>query len=102
MLFRNKIFFILSIIFVISSCGSKSSLSSNEADQSINITISGAVSPSDSYYKQEIEVSSDNKGCTYNISNLSDSSANILHLNSVDNKVFTFRNPINLFRPIRY
>ena len=94
MLFQNKIFFILSIIFVISSCGSKSSLSSNEADQSINITISGAVSPSDSYYKQEIEVSSNNKGCKYKISNLTDSNADILHLNSVDNKVFTFRNPI--------
>ena len=94
MLFRNKIFFIFSIIFIISSCGSKSSLSSNGADQSINIIISGAVSPSDSYYKQEIKVSSDYEGCTYNFTSLTDSNAEILHLNSVDNKVFTFRNPI--------
>ena len=94
MLLRNKIFFILSIIFIISSCGSKSSLSSNEAHQSINIIISGAVSPSDSYYKQQIKVSSDNEDCTYNITSLTDNNADILHLNSVDKKVFTFRNPI--------
>ena len=94
MLLRNKVFFIFLIIFIISSCGSKSSLSSNEADQSINIIISGAVSPSVSYYKQQIKVSSDNEDCTYNITSLTDNNADILHLNSVDKKVFTFRNPI--------
>ena len=90
---KNKdIFF---IIFILSSCGSGSSSSSLEpTNQPISINMTGLISPSNSYESQVIEINSNVAECTFLISVGDVNSNNIHHINSLDNKKFTFRNPI--------
>ena len=63
-------------------------------DISISINISGLLSPSNSYQKQEIEINSDNLECTFTISLNNNELNDINHVSTLDNKKFSFRNPI--------
>ena len=60
-------------------------------DISISINISGLLSPSNSYQKQEIEINSDNLECTFTISLNNNELNDINHVSTLDNKKFSFR-----------
>ena len=79
---------------LISSCGSGGTSQISNELSIIDIIVNGLVSPSISYQKQSIEIISSNNGCNFEIS-LEDSDIyNIHHINTLDYKKYTFRNPI--------
>ena len=81
-------------IILISSCGSGGASQISDELSIIDITINGLVSPSQSYEDQSIEIISSNSSCNFEIS-LEDSDIyNIHHINTLDFKRYTFRNPI--------
>ena len=81
-------------IILISSCGSGGASQISDELSIIDITINGLVSPSQSYEDQSIEITSSNSSCNFEIS-LEDSDIyNIHHINTLDFKRYTFRNPI--------
>ena len=79
---------------LISSCGSGGTSQISNELSIIDIIVNGLVSPSISYQKQSIEIISSNNSCNFEIS-LEDSDIyNIHHINTLDYKKYTFRNPI--------
>ena len=90
---KNKLCHSIILIFIV-SCSSGGSVGNLTNDnQSISIYVNGLVSPSESYAKQTVEISTDNSMCSFNIA-LKDNNKKIHHVNSNDNKTFSFRNPI--------
>ena len=83
-------------LLIMSSCGGGGGANyiSQIDDISISINISGLLSPSNSYQKQEIEINSDNLECTFTISLNNNELNDINHVSTLDNKKFSFRNPI--------
>ena len=83
-------------LFIMSSCGGGGGANyiSQIDDISISINISGLLSPSNSYQKQEIEINSDNLECTFTISLNNNELNDVNHVSTLDNKKFSFRNPI--------
>ena len=83
-------------LLIISSCGGGGSANYilQIDDISISINISGLLSPSNSYQKQEIEINSDNLECTFTISLNNNELNDVNHVSTLDNKKFSFRNPI--------
>ena len=81
---------------IMSSCGGGSGVNNIPQidDISISINISGLLSPSYSYQKQEVEINSDNLECTYAISLNNNELNDVNHVSTLDNKKFSFRNPI--------
>ena len=81
---------------IMSSCGGGSGVNNIPQidDISISINISGLLSPSNSYQKQEIEINSDNLECTFTISLNNNELNDVNHVSTLDNKKFSFRNPI--------
>ncbi len=79
---------------LISSCGSGGTSQINNELSIIDIIVNGLVSPSISYQKQSIEIISSNNSCNFEIS-LEDSEIyKIHHIDTLDYKKYTFRNPI--------
>ena len=83
-------------LLIMSSCGGGGGANyiSQIDDISISINISGLLSPSNSYQKQEIEINSDNLECTFTISLNNNELNDVNHVSTLDNKKFSFRNPI--------
>ena len=83
-------------LLIMSSCGGGGGANyiPQIDDISISINISGLLSPSNSYQKQEIEINSDNLECTFTISLNNNELNDINHVSTLDNKKFSFRNPI--------
>ena len=83
-------------LLIMSSCGGGGGANyiPQIDDISISINISGLLSPSHSYQKQEIEINSDNLECTFTISLNNNELNDINHVSTLDNKKFSFRNPI--------
>ena len=81
---------------IMSSCGGGSGVNNIPQidDISISINISGLLSPSYSYQKQEVEINSDNLECTFAISLNNNELNDVNHVSTLDNKKFSFRNPI--------
>jgi hypothetical protein len=81
---------------IMSSCGGGSGANNIPQidDISISINISGLLSPSYSYQKQDVEINSDNLECTFAISLNNNELNDINHVSTLDNKKFSFRNPI--------
>ena len=79
---------------LICSCGSGGTSQISNELSIIDIIVNGLVSPSISYQKQSIEIISDNNSCNFEIS-LEDSDIyKIHHIDTLDYKKYTFRNPI--------
>jgi len=79
---------------LISSCGSGGTSQISGDLSIIDIIVNGLISPSMSYQEQSIEIISSNKSCNFKIS-LEDSEIyKIHHINTLDHKRYTFRNPI--------
>lgn len=83
-------------LLIVSSCGGGSSANNIPQidDISISINISGLLSPSLSYQKQEVEINSDNLECTFTISLKNNELNDVNHVSTLDNKKFSFKNPI--------
>ena len=83
-------------LLIVSSCGGGSSANNIPQidDISISINISGLLSPSLSYQKQEVEINSDNLECTFTISLNNNELNDVNHVSTLDNKKFSFKNPI--------
>ena len=83
-------------LLIMSSCGGGGGANyiPQIDDISISINISGLLSPSNSYQKQEIEINSDNLECTFTISLNNNELNDVNHVSTLDNKKFSFRNPI--------
>ena len=83
-------------LLIVSSCGGGSSANNIPQidDISISINISGLLSPSLSYQKQEVEINSDNLSCTFTISLKNNELNDVNHVSTLDNKKFSFKNPI--------
>ena len=83
------------LLFIISSCGGGDGTNTTPQtnDISLTINITGLLSPSYSYKKQEIEINSNISECTFSIS-LDNNSNDINNISTLDNKKFSFRNPI--------
>ena len=81
---------------IMSSCGGGSGVNNIPQidDISISINISGLLSPSLSYQKQEVEINSDNLECTFTISLKNNELNDVNHVSTLDNKKFSFKNPI--------
>ena len=76
------------------SCSSGGSVQNLTNDnQSLHIYVNGLITPSTSYEKQTVEISTDNSMCSFNIA-LKDNNKKIHYIKSNDNKTFSFRNPI--------
>ena len=85
----------LLVTIILSSCGGGNSSTNLEPiTPAISINMIGLTSPSKSYERQIIEINSNIPDCTYLISEGDINSKNIHHINTLDNKRFTFRNPI--------
>ncbi len=79
---------------LVSSCGSGGTSQISNELSIIDIIVNGLVSPSISYQKQSIEIVSSNNSCDFEIS-LEDSEIyKIHHIDTLDYKKYTFRNPI--------
>ena len=79
---------------LISSCGSGGTSQISNELSIIDILVNGLDSPSISYQKQSIEIISSNNSCDFEIS-LEDSEIyKIHHIDTLDYKKYTFRNPI--------
>ena len=83
------------LLFIISSCGGGDGTNTTPQtnDISLTINITGLLSPSYSYKKQEVEIYSNVSECTFSIS-LNNNSNDINNISTLDNKKFSFRNPI--------
>ena len=83
-------------LLIVSSCGGGSSANNIPQidDISISINISGLLSPSLSYQKQEVEINSDNLECTFTVSLNNNELNDVNHVSTLDNKKFSFKNPI--------
>ena len=93
MIFLKNICHFIILIFMV-SCGSGGSVKNLTNDnQSISIYVNGLITPSASYAKQTVEISTDNSMCSFDIA-LKDNNKKIHHIKSNDNKTFSFRNPI--------
>tara|TARA_B100000963_G_C22600653_1_gene660071 strand:- start:49 stop:1887 length:1839 start_codon:yes stop_codon:yes gene_type:complete len=95
-LFNNQIY--LLSIFIIISCGGGGGNGGSEGlslnQNSININVANLVSPGNSYQSQNIEISSENLSCQYELSLNSQAGIDLHHLQTNDGKIFSFRNPI--------
>ena len=90
---KNNLCHSIILIFIV-SCSSEGSVENLTNDnQSISINVNGLITPSASYAKQTVEISTDNSMCSFNIV-LKDNNKKIHHVKSNDNKTFSFRNPI--------
>ena len=90
---KNNLCHSIILIFMV-SCSSGGSVENLTNDnQSISINVNGLRTPSASYAKQTVEISTDNSMCSFNIV-LKDNNKKIHHVKSNDNKTFSFRNPI--------
>ena len=90
---KNNLCHSIILIFMV-SCSSGGSVENLTNDnQSISINVNGLITPSASYAKQTVEISTDNSICSFNIA-LKDNNKKIHHVRSNDNKIFSFRNPI--------
>jgi len=85
---KISIFF---IFFLLLSCGGGSSSSSATlvTNDGIEIYVSGLKQNSYSFENQNIVISSTNSDCLYTVQN-----EDLIHLNTLDSKNFSFRNPI--------
>ena len=90
---NNNLCLSITLIFIVScsSGGSVENLTNN--NQSISINVNGLITPSESYAKQTVEISTNNNMCSFNIA-LKDNNKKIHYVKSNDNKTFSFRNPI--------
>ena len=79
------------LVFLISACGGGGSSSSapDLNTNSFDIFISGLKTNGLSFENQDISVSSTNSSCSYTINN-----SDLIHLDTQDNKNFSFKNPI--------
>ena len=93
---RFKFVKFFAALLIMSSCGGGGGANYilQIDDISISINISGLLSPSNSYQKQEIEINSDNLECTFTISLNNNELNDVNHVSTLDNKKFSFRNPI--------
>ena len=90
---KNNLCHSIILIFMI-SCSSGGSVENITNDnQSISINVNGLITPSTSYAKQTVEISTGSSMCSFDIA-LKDNNKKIHHVKSNDNKTFSFRNPI--------
>jgi len=87
-------FIYIIFIFLISSCGSGGISQVSDGSSITNITVNGLVSPSQSYQDQSIEITSSNSSCNFEILLENSNIYKIHHINTLDYKKYTFRNPI--------
>ena len=89
-----RLVIIIFILFFTSACGNSGSSDMNINFPSLSISVSGLESPSVSYQKQILDVTSNNSNCNFEISLLNSDFHNIHFVKTSDNRKFEFRNPI--------
>ena len=93
----SYIFFNIFIIFFLYSCGGGGSSGVEEAQNNlVSINLTGLKSPSYSYENQTINISSNISECRFRAALKDEVFHQLHHVNTEDNKKFTFRNPISL------
>jgi len=89
-----RLVIIVFILFFTSTCSNSGSSDMNINFPSLSINVSGLESPSVSYQKQILDVTSNNSNCNFEISLLNSDFHNIHFVKTSDNRKFEFRNPI--------
>ena len=89
-----RLVIIVFILFFTSTCSNSGSSDMNINFPSLSINVSGLESPSVSYQKQILDVTSNNSNCSFEISLLNSDFHNIHFVKTSDNRKFEFRNPI--------
>lgn len=89
-----RLVIIVFILFFTSTCSNSGSSDMNINFPSLSINVSGLESPSVSYQKQILDVTSNNSNCNFEISLLNSDFHNIHFAKTSDNRKFEFRNPI--------
>jgi len=89
-----RLVIIVLILFFTSTCSNSGSSDMNINFPSLSINVSGLESPSVSYQKQILDVTSNNSNCNFEISLLNSDFHNIHFVKTSDNRKFEFRNPI--------
>ena len=89
-----RLVIIVFILFFTSTCSNSGSSDMNINFPSLSINVSGLESPSVSYQKQILDVTSNNSNCNFEISLLNSNLHNIHFVKTSDNRKFEFRNPI--------
>ena len=89
-----RLVIIVFILFFTSTCSNSGSSDMNINFPSLSISVSGLESPSVSYQKQILDVTSNNSNCNFEISLLNSDFHNIHFVKTSDNRKFEFRNPI--------
>ena len=89
-----RLVIIIFILFFTSACGNSGSSDMYINFPSLSISVSGLESPSVSYQKQILDVTSSNSNCNFEISLLNSDFHNIHFVKTSDNRKFEFRNPI--------
>ena len=89
-----RLVIIVFILFFTSTCSNSGSSDMNINFPSLSINVSGLESPSVSYQKQILDVTSNNSNCNFEISLLNSDFYNIHFSKTSDNRKFEFRNPI--------
>ena len=89
-----RLVIIVFILFFTSTCSNSGSSDMNINFPSLSINVSGLESPSVSYQKQILDVTSNNSNCNFEISLLNSNFHNIHFAKTSDNRKFEFRNPI--------
>ena len=89
-----RLIIIVFILFFTSTCSNGGSSDMNINFPSLSINVSGLESPSVSYQKQILDVTSNNINCNFEISLLNSDFHNIHFAKTSDNRKFEFRNPI--------
>ena len=89
-----RLVIIVFILFFTSTCSNSGSSDMNINFPSLSINVSGLESPSVSYQKQILDVTSNNSNCNFEISLLNSDFHYIHFVKTSDNRKFEFRNPI--------
>ena len=93
----SDIFSNIFIIFFLYSCGGGGTSGVEEVQNNlVSINLTGLKSPSYSYENQTINISSNISECRFRAALKDEVFHQLHHVNTEDNKKFTFRNPISL------